>query len=494
MKLFERILALVLAALFVGTLFAGCVDAGDGQEADESEEAMTYLDALPAEYDMDGLKIRIWAHSDAGPSLITEEVGADLVSDAVFERNNIVEKRFNMKLDVKVHSPDDDMGDVIRNATLTNTDDFDICTVHQYAEVRLAQEGILMNLANQENLDFSREYWGSDMIDGMAYKNAKYWCTGDIFQNYIGGMYVTFLNKQLWEDYYPGVDYYQMVSDGEWTLDKMDELCSKVYEDVNRNTEKDVDDVFGTYVFHWTEIPDAFYYATGIAFTERDELGTPALKLDMEHINQVHRKLKKLFFDNDGVLANQGDLWLPDQLERFAADKTLFMATNLFYAEREEMRNMESDYAILPMPKLNEEQADYITILHDGTSLMGIPITNRRLNETTMVMEALASESYRTVTPVYYDLALKFKYVRDDVSGAMIDMIREGVTGDFAYYYHIGSLATGEEGDWTSITYVLRGVYETPYVPIVSSLKQYQNKWENDLATLLAEMERYSHY
>ncbi len=491
MKLFKRTLALILAILFACALLVGCTDPEDDEiDNGEDDVEMTYLDALPAKYDMDGMKIRIWANSNSAASLFTEEVGADLVSDAVFERNNIVEKRFNVKLEVREY-PNSTMSDMIRTAVLSSTDDFEVCCIYQYYDVRLAQEGILLNLANQENLDLNREYWGTDMIDGMSYKGAKYWVTGDLFQNYTGGMYVTFLNKHVWENYYPGQDYYQMVVDGEWTLDKVDELCSKVYEDVNRNTERDTEDAYGMMINNWTEIPDALIYATGMTFSGRDELGTPYLDINMEKMNTVHRKLRKLLFNNDGVLSKSDEGGWELLFDRFAQDKSLFLMTNLFYSSTPQLRNMESDYAILPMPKLNEEQENYITILHDGTSLMGIPTTNSRVNETTMVLEALASESYRTVTPVYYDLALKFKYVRDDVSGAMIDMIRDGVTGDFAYYYAIGK---GSDAAWTSITYVLRSVYQSEHTPIVSTLKQYNNVWTSDLDNLLNEMEKYSHY
>ncbi len=486
----KKVLAFLLAALFALTLFVGCNNKENpGRVDDEPDETMTYLDALPAQYDMKGEKIRFWANANSAQSLDVEELEGDLVKTAVYERNNILERRFNVELVVKSYT-NSSLSDIIRTAILSDTDDFDVCCIYQYHDVRLAQEGLLLNLANQDNLDFSQEYWGTEMIDGMSYKNAKYWCTGDIFQNYIGGMYVTFLNKQVWENYYPGQDYYQLVSNGEWTLEKVDELCAKIYEDVNRNTERDLEDTYGMYINSWTEVPDAFIYATGMTFTSRDSLDTPMLDINMENMNTVHRKLKKLFFNNDGVMMKGDERGWELLFERFAQDKALLMMTNLFYASNPTLRDMESDYAILPMPKLDEEQKNYMTILHDGTSLMGIPTTNRRVNETTMVLEALASESYRTVTPVYYDLALKFKYQRDDAAGAMIDMIRDGVTGDFGYYYAIGS---GTDKAWTSISYVLRSIYQNEYTPIVSTLKQYNNLWTSDLEALLTEMEANSY-
>ena len=38
-------------------------------------------------------------------------------------------------------------------------------------------------------------------------------------------------------------------------------------------------------------------------------------------------------------------------------------------------------------------------------------------------MEAISCESYNSVIPVYYEIALKTKYSRDDQSGKILDML-----------------------------------------------------------------------
>ena len=48
----------------------------------------------------------------------------------------------------------------------------------------------------------------------------------------------------------------------------------------------------------------------------------------------------------------------------------------------------------------------------------------------------MCAESYRTVTPAYYDTALKVKYARDDRAGAMLDLCTGGVSLDFAYLFN----------------------------------------------------------
>ena len=52
---------------------------------------------------------------------------------------------------------------------------------------------------------------------------------------------------------------------------------------------------------------------------------------------------------------------------------------------------------------------------------------------TAAAAEALAAEAYRTVTPAFYEVALKNKYSRDDASSRIIDIIYNAATTDFLY-------------------------------------------------------------
>ena len=97
----------------------------------------------------------------------------------------------------------------------------------------------------------------------------------------------------------------------------------------------------------------------------------------------------------------------------------------LIEVEGEEIRNMESKYGIVPMPKLDETQAEYHSHIHDNADGFSIPLTTTddKLEMVGAVMEAMASEGYRTLMPAYYETALKTKYVSDEESVKMLDDI-----------------------------------------------------------------------
>ena len=113
----------------------------------------------------------------------------------------------------------------------------------------------------------------------------------------------------------------------------------------------------------------------------------------------------------------------------FINGKALF--TTGEFQNAEIFRDLGFDFGILPYPKLDESQSDYITSSRATYSLLGITVTASDIDAAAAVLEASASENYRSVTPVYFEKALKVKYSRDDVSSQMFDIIRGHISFDF---------------------------------------------------------------
>jgi hypothetical protein len=89
------------------------------------------------------------------------------------------------------------------------------------------------------------------------------------------------------------------------------------------------------------------------------------------------------------------------------------------------VKNMRDTYTILPMPMLNEDQEDYYSTLHDSATVISVPITLREeiLQTVGAVIEVMAAESYRTVTPAYYENVLKTRQVANPKNWEILDMI-----------------------------------------------------------------------
>ena len=105
--------------------------------------------------------------------------------------------------------------------------------------------------------------------------------------------------------------------------------------------------------------------------------------------------------------------------------------------------DLKSDFMVLPYPKLDENQKNYGTRIQDALQIWGIPIdiNGEKLSAASAVLEALGYESRNSVTPVYFDNALKGRYTRDDESKDMMDLIKDSVFLSFEMIYnnYIGS-------------------------------------------------------
>ena len=47
----------------------------------------------------------------------------------------------------------------------------------------------------------------------------------------------------------------------------------------------------------------------------------------------------------------------------------------------------------------------------------------------------MAFESYKSVTPAYYETALKTKYTRDNLSSQIVDLLHDTAMTDIAYVF-----------------------------------------------------------
>ena len=111
------------------------------------------------------------------------------------------------------------------------------------------------------------------------------------------------------------------------------------------------------------------------------------------------------------------------------------------FAESGNARNMEDDYGFLPMAKATEEQKEYYSLDQDQFIVYGVPLTvsTDRIESLGAFIEAYASESYATVRPAYYEIALTQKYMNDEESVRMLDIVTNSMLVDPAILYLVMS-------------------------------------------------------
>ena len=131
-----------------------------------------------------------------------------------------------------------------------------------------------------------------------------------------------------------------------------------------------------------------------------------------------------------------------NMLNMFAQNQALFIYHKLYHVKSSVLRNMEP-YGLLPSPKYDEAQENYITpVINDVAAIPGV-VKDTVLSGT--ILEALQYYTYQDVRPVYYDVALTRKGTRDADSEKMLDLIFQNPVCDFSYMFmdDIGNLFYG---------------------------------------------------
>ncbi|MBO4930690.1 MAG: hypothetical protein J6I42_00775, partial [Clostridia bacterium] len=143
----------------------------------------------------------------------------------------------------------------------------------------------------------------------------------------------------------------------------------------------------------------------------------------------------------------------------FIADRALFLMSAIGNAVA--LRDMESDFGVLPYPKYNPEDETYRN-RNFGSSYFAIPITAKDVEMSAVVLEAQNFYSYRDVRPTYYETILKDKVSRDQDTAEMLDLVIDTCYIDPFFIYG------------TNLSYVA----DQPFSLIVSKSDTYMSKMQ----------------
>jgi len=455
-KNFGRVLAFLLVFAAVAGILPSCgseeknstdnkeateANSGEGAEAKEEEAKLTVPD-LP-EMNWNGREINFivrgpvfeeWESQD----ICVEEENAEPVNDAVYKRNAILEERYNFR--IKKTGAGGDIQAQADKAIKSGSNDYFVTMCNTVETNSMAQKGNLNDLQKISYLDLKREYWDQNSIYGFTVGGKTLFMTGDLSIMANDATWILMFNKNVLKNL--GLDDpYSLVQNNRWTVDKMHDMMKNATIDLNGDGIIDgaVDQVALT--THDTTY-DGLFYGMGMRVSNMDENGFPQLAMNNEKISLVMEKSAMIM--DKSITYNPpppGPTGLAELLAApFEEDRTLFYGEVLQCVIRR--RNMETPFGILPFPKLDESQADYAHIVHVTACMIGVPVSlsDEEKDFTGFVLEAMAAESKNWVVPAYYTIALEGKFMRDEESKGMLDIILRTRRYDFGYVSDWGGL------------------------------------------------------
>ena len=411
-------------------------DSGAVADIEESDEIK---DSLPDDLNFNGAVLNIFTRGDCNVDTNVPEFGVeaeigDIINDAVYKRDKTVEERLNIKLNVIVGAGWQDYNnDVakIRASIAAGDNSYDLIAGWSARIPSLSVEGLLVNLHDVAYLNLTEPWWNKIIVDEMTINKKLHFAVGDGNLSLLANCMIMFVNNKIEQEYgLPNI--YDIVFDNKWTLDYMNDLVRDIHKDLNGDGVMNENDLYGTYISEGNRV-DGFLQASNIKMTKIDENGIPYFDMEYEKISVLVDKVYALLYENEGSYIKKGDFWVYSG-DMFKNNQVLFMPAWLIGAG--DLRDMEADYSIIPYPKYDENQDKYYSRIQDGVSLFCIPMNCDKTDMVGAFMEAAASESYKNVSPAYFDVAMKIKYTRDETSSKMLDIIRDGAYLNFASIYN----------------------------------------------------------
>ena len=444
-------LLLLLAGLLAAGTFVSCGGDTGNETQTQADTAPTGGDTAeiteevdPFEgFDYSGEQVRILVsgndYDGRGSSIYAirqeEEGSGDVVKDAVYKRNMEVEELLNVEF-VFTENIDDYtiIPTTVQTMILAGDDAYDLIIHDLFPLATMSLEGYFYNMCENQYLDFSQEYWYEDYMKDLSFgkDDVHYLLAGDYFLDVLRTAHAMFVNKDMFNTIFESADeLYDHVLNGTWTQEVFLEYISEAYSDVNGDGTKEDGDQYGWCTINYWGPSIPWIIGSDLTFLEYESDGSPKLALNNERSVLLLERLNEIFY-------NTGTHNYSESVD--ACNQAFINGNSLFsgyqrVSSLELFRDMETDIGILPYPKMDESQKNYITSSHDTTNIGVVPVTTGKFDMMGAVLEVLSRESAETVMPAYYETALKVKYIRDDASVQMLDIIRYNISCVFPVAY-----------------------------------------------------------
>ena len=485
-----KITALLLLVCF---LSAACSSNGAKSDKGASEndgaspvatEAATEIErpAIPDGTDYGGYEFKSLTRDGGGiywncVDIFVEEETGEPINDAVYKRNRILENKFNIEISQIKQT---DVASFAQKLIKSGGDDFDALYSTMHGAGMLIQQGSLLNLLAIPHLDFNKPWWSKMSNDSITIGGKLYSAVGDITTMTNDATWVALFNKDLSKNY-ELADHYQIVKDGEWTVDVLHENARTATKDLNGDGILTPEDQWGA--IGQNECAYSLFAASGQFIVKKNADDLPTLVLNNDRTVSALTKVidlmsdKTVYINADDYYGKYANVWVEITTNAFAESRCLYLITNIEIVKN--LRGMEANFGILPLPKYDGAQERYYsTMQYNNASCMSIPITASDMERTGAILETWAAESVDTLTRAYYDITLKSKYSRDDESEDMLDLIFSTRVIDQGMFFN-----------WAGLQGFFEGFAKKGTANFASQYEKAEPKWIAAIEKTLAAIE-----
>ena len=313
----------------------------------------SFTSELQSKLGLDGYEskvlLRLEGYEWSNPDIVAEENTGERLNDAVYNRNLWLEETYGFTITAGYSSGD---ANELKTLAAAGDDVYDMAFPQARAAASMAQSGILTDLNAVAYLDFDNPAWSRMFIDMLQIDGKLYYAAGDISVNSSQAVMGILFNKQMTSDYHIS-DPYELVRNGDWTLDQFSTMCSAAAKDLNGDGNMNADDQWGL-ILQTSKGGIVMYYGCGEHLADLDENELPYWSVGRERSVDVYNRVQSILYES----ASCYECADYDTLSLFSEGHSLFLQVALFHVNT--LRQSETDFGILPMPKYDTEQKEYV--------------------------------------------------------------------------------------------------------------------------------------
>lgn len=369
-----------------------------------------------------------------------EEDDGTLLNSALWKRTQLVEGRLNVDVRLTLVQSTDDVSLKISEDISAGDCNFEFFSNHSAHLATQTQNGQALPYNELPEVDLEKPWWNTSVIhqttagDGNIYMGFGY-INISCYDSQCG----VWFNKDMADEYNLG-NIYQMVADNEWTMDRFIQICRAVAD----NGEK----LYGVGAYPYGRCTRIDLWLWRIFFEKDDVTGQFTYVGVTDKMYDVYSKMGAMLLDK-----TVSNLDLATYRDSFRNGETFAMCSNV--SGMQEYRNSTLNYGLAPFPKYDENQEQYLSYTTNQIQGVSVAVTTLDKTRSAVILENLASESYRQMKDVYYEQLINIRLLRDDESKKiMVDIFNSPLVLpiEAVYDFHMAGNIFGFDGGGASLT------------------------------------------
>lgn len=508
MKKTTRVLAMLLLLCLAMMTVSACNDDSDDTSTPVSsgDTSATELFANLPEKNYEGATVTFLVPGDdygnyKSAEIMEQENSPEALNDEIKKRNELVETKFGVTIEEVRASSSEPIISLVREDILSSNGDYDIVMPYIPNAATLALESAFYELNDLQYFDINADCWDQNAVEALSINNKNYFVTGDISLLTLACTHAIVFNKDMLTKNFSmdPSDLYQIVENGEWTIDKLREMASTVTADTDGQAGMSYKDTYGFLINN--NFVTSMFIGSGQKLTGKSDDDTPYIAVikETESAATVFTKIFELVNDANATgqidvstssyytsaVAAKDSVWTA-ATESVANGLALFRAMSII--DIIDLGEYECNFGIIPVPKYDKNQDNYYSNVSVILSTcVAIPVSAVDPEMSAIIAQAMCEASTETTKHAYYDVILKLRKIQDDESEAMLDKIFADRVYDLGIVFNWGGSGVD---DPNSIGAFMNNVAFSGSQTFASTLESISSLIESDLEETLEAFDK----